>query len=92
MEVAHLHYYVVLEQIVAHQANLVPPHVSALLLPLGLKIEVPFWVIFSVFAHLISFLALERFSVLHWTKETLICPFVYAIIVVFSTTLLHVEG
>jgi hypothetical protein len=84
---------VVLEQIVAHQANLVPPHVSILLLHFRLKIVVPFWAISSAPAHLISFLVLERFLVLHWIEETLICPFVSTIdVVVFATIMLHVEG
>jgi hypothetical protein len=65
--VAYLHYFVVLEQIVAHLTNLVPTPIFAFLLPHGLEIVALFWAIFNTFAHLISSLILERFVVLYWT-------------------------
>jgi len=65
--VAYLHYFVVLEQIVAHLTNLVLAPIFAPLFPPRLEIMAPFWAIFNTFAHLISSLALERFVVLYWT-------------------------
>jgi hypothetical protein len=52
-----------LEQIVAHQVDLVLPITSTFLVLPGLEIMAPFWDIFVVPAHLIPSLALERFLV-----------------------------
>jgi len=67
LEGSILSYSIVLEQIVAHLANLVPTPISILLFPRGLAIVAPFWAIFDALAHLISSLVLERFVVLYWT-------------------------
>jgi hypothetical protein len=50
----------VLEQIVAHQAILVLPLASIILVLLGLEIMAPLWVISATPAHLIPSLTLEK--------------------------------
>jgi len=62
---SYLHYFVVLEQIVAHMVDLVLAFISAIPLLHELAIVVPFWAIFGAPSHLISSLDLKRFVVLY---------------------------
>ncbi len=91
LKVAYLHNSMLLEQVVAHQANPFLLPASAPLAPLGFKIVVPFCAMFATLAHLIPSLVLERFVVLCWTQGTLTSPSVF-VVIVFSTTMLLVEG
>jgi hypothetical protein len=67
LEGCYLHYFVVLEQIVALIIYIVPDHVFALLFPTRFEILAPSWAIFNGPTHLICFLTLERSMVLDWT-------------------------
>jgi hypothetical protein len=64
LKVAYLHNYVVLEQVVADQIDLVLPFASTPLVLPRLEIVAPFWAIFVAVAHLISSLALKRYVIL----------------------------
>jgi hypothetical protein len=57
----------VLEHIGALMVDPISDHVSTPFLPTRLEILAPSWAIFGAHAHLISFLALEKFVVLDWT-------------------------
>jgi hypothetical protein len=54
---------VVLEQVVAHQVDLVLPLTSTPLVFFRLEIVAIFWAIFGVIAHLISSIALKRYVI-----------------------------
>jgi len=56
----HFHFFVVLELIIAHKANLVLPPTYVPLVPLELEIMAPFWAMFFAPAHLIPSLALKK--------------------------------
>ncbi len=91
--VAYRHYFVVLEQIVAHLVDLILALASTILLFPKLESVAPFQAISSALTHLTSFLALEKFVVLYWTQETWTSPFVFVVDdVVFSAILLPIKG
>jgi hypothetical protein len=62
---SYLHYFVVLEQIVAHMVDLVLAFIFVIPLFHELEIVAPFWAIFGAPSHLISSLDLKRFAILY---------------------------